>query len=95
MSINLFSNRKIYGGKWSVKSSRKFTEEEKSLVLKAQVVDSQYGSSCCFLMKNGTSVYIPMASDAVSSVGDVINLDTADIVTLEKPGEANIERIRG
>lgn len=93
--MNLFSGRKTYGGKWSVKSTRKFTPEEIALVKMAQVVDSQYGSSCCFFMKNGTTVYVPMSTDAKSSVGDFINLNDADIVTLEKMGESDIERIRG
>lgn len=95
MSLNLFSNLKVYGGKWSEKSSRKFTEEELALVDKAQVIESQYGSSCCFFMKNGTTMYIPMSNDAKSEVGDFIDLKSADIVTLEKQGEKDITRIRG
>ena len=93
--MNLFSNLRVYGGKWSEKSCRKFSAEEKALVTKAMVVDSQYGASCCFFMANGTSMYVPMSNDSVSGVGDIINLDTAEIVTLEKAGEADIQRIRG
>ena len=44
MALNLFSNLKVYGGKWSVKSVRNFNDEEKALVDKAMVVDSEYGS---------------------------------------------------
>ena len=93
--MNIFSGRKMYGGKWSEKSVRKFTQEEIDLVVKAEVVESLYGNSCCFFMKNGSTVYIPMSNDAVSDVGDTIDLTTADIVTLEKPGEKDIDRIRG
>lgn len=93
--MNVFSNVRVYGGKWSEKSSRKFTDEEKEMVLKAQVVESQYGNSCCFFMANGTTTYIPMSSDAKSGVGDIVNLAEAEIVTLEKVGEADILRIRG
>ena len=93
--MNLFSNLKVYGGKWSEKSSRKFTQEELALVEKAKVVDSQYGSSCCFFMKNGTAMYVPMSQDAKSEVGDIVDLSTAEIVTLEKQGEKDIQRIRG
>lgn len=93
--MNIFANRKVYGGKWSEKESRKFTPEEIAMVDKAMVVDSQYGTSCCFLMKNGTSIYVPMSNDAKSGVGDIIDLSTADIVTLEKAGESDIQRIRG
>ena len=35
------------------------------------------------------------ADDAKSEVGDFINLDEAEIITLEKAGEADIQRIRG
>lgn len=38
---------------WQVKSTRHFTKEELDLVDKAMVVENQYGSSCCFFMKNG------------------------------------------
>lgn len=93
--MNLFSNLRVYGGKWSVRSSRKFSEEEKKMVTKAQVVESQYGNSCCFFMSNGTTMFVPMANDAKSSVGDTIDLNTAEILTLEKQGEEDIQRIRG
>lgn len=85
----------MYGGKWSVKSSRTFSQEELALVDKAQVVESQYGSSCCFFMKNGTTMFIPMSQDAKSDVGDMVDLQTAEILTLEKQGEVDITRIRG
>ena len=85
----------MYGGKWSEKSSRKFTLEELTLVDKAQVVESQYGLSCCFFMANGTTMYVPMSQDAKSEVGDMIDLSSAEIITLEKQGERDIQRIRG
>ena len=93
--MNLFSNLRVYGGKWAVKSSRKFSQEELALVTKAQVVESQYGNSCCFFMANGTTMYVPMSNDAKSEVGDIIDLKEAEIVTLEKVGEKDIQRIRG
>ena len=93
--MNLFSNLKVYGGKWSEKSSRKFSQEELALVDKAQVVESEYGSSRCFFMKNGTTMYVPMSQDAKSGVGDMVDLSSAGIVTLEKQSEKDIQRIRG
>lgn len=93
--MNFFSNKKVYGGKWSVKSISKFTDEEKALVSKAEVVDSDYGNSCCFFMKDGTTIYTPMSNDAKSDVGDTLDLNTLEIITLEKIGEKDIERIRG
>ena len=93
--MNLFSGLRVYGGKWAEKASRKFTQDELALVTKAQVVESQYGNSCCFFMANGTTMYVPMSTDAKSGVGDIINLNEAEIVTLEKAGEKGIQIIRG
>lgn len=80
---------------WKVKSTRHFTKEELDLVDKAMVVESQYDNSCCFFMKNGTTMYVPMSNDSKSEVGDYINLNEAEIVTLSKEGEKDITRIRG
>ena len=93
--MNLFSSLRVYGGKWAEKASRRFTQDELALVTKAQVVESQYGNSCCFFMANGTTMYVPMSTDSKSGVGDIINLNEAKIVTLEKVGEKDIQRIRG
>ena len=93
--MNLFSGLRVYGGKWAEKASRKFTQDELALVTKAQVVESQYGNSCCFFMANGTTMYVPMSTDSKSGVGDIVNLNEAEIVTLEKAGEKDIQRIRG
>ena len=93
--MNLFSSLRVYGGKWAEKASRKFTQDELALVTKAQVVESQYGNSCCFFMVNGTTMYVPMSTDSKSGVGDIVNLSEAEIVTLEKAGEKDILRIRG
>ena len=93
--MNLFSSLRVYGGKWAEKASRKFTQDELALVTKAQVVESQYGNSCCFFMANGTTMYVPMSTDSKSGVGDIVNLNEAEIVTLEKAGEKDIQRIRG
>lgn len=93
--MNLFSSLRVYGGKWAEKASRKFTQDELALVTKAKVVESQYGNSCCFFMANGTTMYVPMSTDSKSGVGDIIDLNEAEIVTLEKAGEKDIQRIRG
>lgn len=93
--MNFFSNKKVYAGKWSVKSVDKFTKEECDLVEKAQVVDSEYGNSCCFFMKNGTTIFTPMSNDSRASVGDILKMENLEIITLEKAGEKDIERIRG
>lgn len=76
------------------KTTRHFTKEL-DLVDKAMVVESEYGNSCCFFMKNGTQIYVPMSKDSKSKVGDYITLYETEIVTLSKDGKKDIQRIKG
>lgn len=92
--MNIFSALKVYAGKWNVKESRDFTQEEMDAVDTASVVDSQYGMSVCFLMKSGGQTYIPLSNDSSKSVGDTIDLKTAKLLTLGRQGEADIFRVK-
>ena len=56
--MNIFGTLRTYAGKWSLKSSRKFEEEEINAVSKAEVVPSAYGNSVCFFMKSGGNKYM-------------------------------------
>lgn len=90
----LFAGLKTYGGKWSVKATRAFTQEEIAEVASAKVVDSDYGLSCCFTMVgSGINVYIPMDRNTTLRSGDSVDLSKASIITLEKYGEQDIQRI--
>lgn len=89
----IFSTLRVYAGKWSVKSSRNFTEEEIAAVKSAAVVPSQYGNSVCFMMVGGGQTYIPLANDATVGVGEFIDLTKAKLLTLEKEGESDINRV--
>ena len=91
--MNIFSALKVYAGKWNVKESRDFTQEEMDAIDTASVVDSQYGMSVCFLMKSGGQTYIPLSNDSSKSVGDIIDLRTAKLLTLGRQGEADIFRV--
>lgn len=93
--MNIFNNLKQYGSRWEVKSVRKFTVEEIAMVEKAQVIESQYGGSVCFFLKNGMATSVPLDNDAKFRIGDFIDMNTAEIVTLTKHGESDIIRIRG
>ena len=42
--MNIFNAIKVYAGKWQVKNTRNFTQEEIDAVQSASVVDSQYVS---------------------------------------------------
>ena len=91
--MSSFSTLNVYATKWMVKNVRNFTAEEQSLVNEAVVVPSQYGNSVCFMMKAGGQTFIPLSTTSSKTVGESINLSTAKIVTLGKPGEADILRI--
>jgi len=91
---NLFLTLTQYGGKWEVTNTRKFSDDEKAMVEKAVVVDSEYGNSCCFYMKNGNRSFIPMSNDATASLGDVVDINNMEILTLSKQGEDDILRIK-
>ena len=92
--MNIFETLRTYAGKWNLKSSRKFEEEEINAVSKAEVVPSAYGNSVCFFMKSGGNKYIALSNDATVGVGDLVDLSKAQLLTLEKEGEGDIIRIK-
>lgn len=91
--MNIFSTLKVYATGWNLKSSRAFTDEEIKAVQSAHVVDSQYGSSVCFLMVGGGQTFIPLSTNSQLSVGEEVNLSNAKLLTLSKQGEADIFRV--
>lgn len=92
--MNIFASLKVYAGKWCEKESRKFTTEEISTINIAIVVPSQYGNSVQFMRRDGGMSFIPLDQNSALSVGDMIDLTKAELVTLEKQGEADIYRVR-
>ena len=91
--MNIFDSLQMYAGKWSVRSSRKFTNEEKAMVREARVVSSQYGNSVCFFMANGHQSFIPLSNDSLLRVGDSVDMEKAELLTLSRPGDADIQRV--
>lgn len=75
--------------KWEEVERREFTEQEKKQVKEAYVVDSDFGDSVCFTMVNGMKSFIPLSNTSSLSVGEVVDLENAQIITLKKEGEAN------
>lgn len=92
--MNIFSALRVYAGKWNVKETRDFTQEEINEIDTASVVDSQYGMSVCFFMRGGGQTYIPLSNDSNKSVGDTIDLKAAKLLTLGRQGEADIFRVK-
>ena len=91
--MNIFSSLRVYAGKWAVKDSRSFVQEESDAVDHASVVDSQYGSSVCFFMKNGGQTFIPLSTNSTLGLGDNVDLSSAKLLTLHREGEADIYRV--
>jgi hypothetical protein len=91
--MNIFSSLRVYAGKWAVKMSRAFTSEEKAAVASAVVVASQYGNSVCFTMVGGGQTFIPLSQNSSLRVGESVDLEKAQLLTLEKAGEADILRV--
>lgn len=92
--MNIFSSLQVYAGKWNLKSARKFDVEEINAVSSAEVVASQYGNSVCFFLKSGGQTYIPLSNDSTLSVGDPVDLTKAELLTLSKDGESDINRVK-
>lgn len=90
---NVFSNLTNYAGNWAVTNRRDFNDEEKAAVKSATVVSSQYGSSVCFLMVGGGQTYIPVSRDSNLAVGDSVDLDKVQLLTLHRDGDADIMRV--
>lgn len=91
--MNIFSALRVYAGKWQVKETKKFSQEEIDLVDRAEVVDSQYGQSVCFFMKAGGMTYIPLDQNSSKATGDTVDLSQASLITLSRQGEADIYRV--
>ena len=92
--MNVFGTLRTYAGKWNLKSSRRFDNEEISAVSRAEVVPSTYGNSVCFFMKSGGEKYIALSNDSTAVVGDLVDLNKAQLITLEKEGQSDIIRIK-
>lgn len=91
--MNIFDKLFVYAAKWAVKGSRAFEQAEINAVDEAVVVDSTYGKSVCFFMKNGGRTYIPLSTESSYQLGDTVDLATAKIITLGKEGESDIQRV--
>ena len=92
--MNIFSALKVYAGKWQVSNKRAFSDEEVNAVDTAKVVPSKYGLSVCFMMKDGGMTYIPLDQNSSLSEGDVINLKSAELITLHRDGDDDIYRVK-
>lgn len=91
--MNIFNSLKNYAGKWQVKESRNFSQEEINSVSDAYVVESQYGNSVCFVMIGGGQTYIPLSTNSSLGLGDSVDVSKAKLLTLSRAGETDIQRV--
>jgi len=91
--MNIFAGLQKYATKFQVKESRVFNAEELADVVSAKVVASQYGMSVCFYMHDGCQKYIPVSRDSVCQIGDVVDINKAKVLVLEKDGADDIVRV--
>ena len=93
--MNVFEGLNVYGSKWAVVAdkTRGFSDEEKALINKAEVVSSDYGKSVCFFMVGGGQTYIPLSNNSTLGVGDSVDVSKAKILTLHRDGSDDINRI--
>ena len=92
--MNIFSSLRVYAGKWMLKETRAFSQEEQDAISSATVVASQYGNSVCFMMKSGGQTFIPLDQSSSLGVGESVDLSKAELITLGQQGENDIFRVR-
>ena len=82
---------------WTVKSTRKFEQDEILAVDSADIIRSNYGLSVRFKMNvgehAGNYMYIPLCEYSSLKVGDVIDLKNAKLITLCREGNEDIYRV--
>lgn len=91
--MSFLSNLRLYAGSWGVTSREKISAEDKAAIASAEVVESQYGPSVCFHLKSGGTKFLPVSRDTDCKVGQSVNLDNAEILTLSREGDDDIYRI--
>lgn len=92
--MNIFNNLKVYQTGWNVKDERPFSQAEKDAVINAETVASNYGISVQFTMKGGGLTFIPLSEESSLGVGEVVDLEKAALLTLEKSGANDIYRVK-
>ena len=92
--MNIFAGLQVYAGKWNVVAERGFDAEEKNMILRAEVVPSEYGNSVCFFMKSGGQTYIPLSNQSTLAPGDAVDIEKAKLLTLHRDGSDDITRVQ-
>lgn len=94
---SLLDNAKIYNtNKWEedVNLRRKLNDNELSTFTSAEIRENDYGKAVCFhLREAGKCIFVPLSSESSRIVGEDIELNDIQVITLKKTGEKDIIRI--
>ena len=91
---NILGTLNVYGvGSWDVIEERDFNDEEKRMVSRAEVVESQYGNSVCFHMMSGGMTFIPLSNRSHLSVGEPVDMNTSRLLKLRDQNGVVINRV--
>lgn len=94
MNENVFAGLQTYGESWNKVAERPFNESEIKAVRQATITSGEYGLSVCFLMQAGGQKYIPVSKMGHQpNDGEVVDLATAKLVTLERSGSGRILKV--
>lgn len=89
--MNIFEGLQV-GRPWQVRNRRFLTPWEYLQVVSATVVQSQFGYSVEFLLKNGKQSKVPLSTKCYADglEGTVIDPCSIKVLTLEKDGDTII-----
>ena len=92
--MGILDSLRVYRGKWEESGRQSFSQAELGEVSSAKVVASDYGHSVCFLLKNGGMKFMPVSNTSKpTQVGDSVDLSRAEVITLSREGDDDIQRI--
>lgn len=91
--MGLLGRLRVFGSKWEETARENFSKEDIKAVRKAVVVESDYGHSVCFHLNSGGVSYMPVSRDTSSKIGQVVDLEDAEVLTLSREGDEDIYRI--
>lgn len=95
--MSVLSNLRVYGhGKWQVKNVEKLSEEDVASIKSAEVCPSRFEgkASICLVLKSGGVSYLPVDQNCSCEIGQSVDPNSIEIVTLSAQGEPDAIRAR-
>lgn len=90
--MQLLESLPSYGRSWEEVSREPLSNDELFLAItKAEVVEKEQkwgiSTSICLFMKSGATKFIPLSRDSDLEVGDQVDLDSIEVIGLERDDE--------